>query len=101
MNEVAGLMTTINTNVPVSPKSGSALRVWPNPSTNGNFNVELKDSKSQTANIKIYTVIGQQVYNNNFANSGNIIINSGLNRGIYLMVVGSEGKVSTQKVVIK
>ena len=101
MNEVAGLSTVINTGVPASLKSESSVNVWPNPSANGNFTVKLKDSKSQSATIKIYSVTGQQVYNRNFENNESMNVNTGLNKGMYLMVVGTNGNSSTQKILIK
>ena len=104
LNEVKYLMGIpipkwINTGVN-ELKNASQFNVYPTPSTNGNFIIEIKDAKAKSANVLIYTVTGQQVYAKDFKVNENISINSGLNKGIYLLVVNVDGNKLTRKIVI-
>ncbi len=101
LNEVELLMESSTVGLK-DLKAESQLKVYPNPSINGKFTIEMKNSKSLTTNVKIYTVTGMQVYDQTFNSTGNININSGLGKGMYLMVVtnNSKNKLS-QKVVIR
>ena len=98
LNEVAFLMDPI-TGVR-DLKNESQVKVYPNPSTDGRLTIKLKDSKIKKFNIQIYTITGMQVYNKYFETTGNISINSGLGKGMYLLVVSSDGNKSAQKIVI-
>ena len=81
-------------------KITSQFNVYPNPSSNGTFIIGNSEAKLQTTNIQIYSITGQLVYAKDFKLSGNISINSGLNKGIYLMVVNVDGNKLTRKIVI-
>ena len=98
LNEVAFLMDP--TTGVRDLKNESQVKVYPNPSTNGRLTIEMKDSKSKTANIQIYTATGMQVYNKYFEPNGSISINSCLTKGLYLLVVNTDGNKSSQKIVI-
>lgn len=101
LNEVELLMESSTVGVK-DLKAESQLKVYPNPSINGKYTVEMKNSKSLSMNVKIYTVTGMQVYNQTFDSTGNININSGLGKGMYLMVVTDNNRSKfSQKIVIR
>lgn len=78
------------------------FNVWPNPS-NGNVNVQL--ATSDKVNIVLYDMRGRNVYNNVFHSTGTMFnqeLNfNGLEKGIYMLSVESEGKKATKKLIIK
>ena len=75
------------------------VNLYPNPSADGRFMINL--SSQGNANVKIFSIIGTQVYNKNFEASGNLSINSQLDKGIYLIVVNANGSKATGKMVIR
>ena len=99
LNEVAFLLNPLTGVKDMTNES--QLKVYPSPSTDGKFNIEMKSSNSKVANVKIYTVTGMQVYNKTFESTGNISVNSGLTKGMYLMQVNADGNKSSQKIVIE
>ena len=100
MNEVAFLIKQKNGAGISKLGIKSQFNVYPNPSSNGRFIIDLSEAKLQTTNIQIYSITGQLVYAKDVKLSGNISINSGLNKGMYLMVVNVDGNKLTRKIVI-
>jgi hypothetical protein len=101
MNEVAFLISNKNETTGIQELSiKSQFNVYPNPSSNGNFLIDLNAVKTQSANVQIYALTGQLLYAKDFLSSGNINIQSGLNKGMYLLVVNVNGNKSAQKIVI-
>ena len=82
-----------------SLRSEQKVNLYPNPSSDGRFMISL--SSQGKANVKIFSIIGTQVYDKNFETSGNLNINSQLEKGIYLIVVNSNGSKATGKMVIR
>lgn len=99
MNEVENLTSTSTVGVK-NLKTEAKLKVYPNPSLDGRFTIEMKGLKSWTANVQIYTIAGMLVYDKNFDSNRNISINSGLTKGMYLLIVSANGNKSSQKIVI-
>lgn len=77
------------------------FNVWPNPS-NGNVNIQL--ATSDKVNVVLYDMRGRNVYNNVFNSTGamfNQELNfNGLEKGIYMLSVESEGKKATKKLIL-
>jgi hypothetical protein len=74
------------------------ITVSPNPATNV-FKVTLGDDSA--AQIELYNLIGQRIYNER-TNSSTVNINvADLNQGVYMLKVSQNGKIYTSKVVVK
>jgi hypothetical protein len=102
MNEVAYLIKQKSGSTGISKLAiPSQFNVYPNPSSNGIFNIDINEVKSQTTNIQIYSLTGQLVYAKEFMSKGSISINSGLEKGMYFMSVNIDGIISTRKIVIR
>ena len=72
---------------------------YPNPS-NGNFSLRLKSI--QTSSIKLYSILGNLVYENNSPVAGeNNIQTKNLTPGIYLIKIMSGEKYIVQRVVVE
>jgi hypothetical protein len=71
------------------------ISMYPNPTSN----MLTITSANKMDAISVYSVVGQEVMNVN-VNADNTVLNvSGLQDGIYLVKVISEGKVSTSKFI--
>jgi hypothetical protein len=73
------------------------ITVYPNPATNV-LNVKLAGDKE--ANVQMFNLVGQQVYNSTATNTASINV-SNMKAGVYMLKVSQNGKVYTSKVVVK
>ncbi|HNY62367.1 MAG TPA: T9SS type A sorting domain-containing protein [Bacteroidales bacterium] len=74
------------------------ISVYPNPATN-NFTVNLPTAS--TANVELFNIVGQKVYND-VVNELTVHVNvSELKPGIYMLKVTQDNKTYTTKVVVK
>ncbi|MBQ4442410.1 MAG: T9SS type A sorting domain-containing protein [Bacteroidales bacterium] len=73
------------------------ITVYPNPATN-KFTVTL--AGSEKANIELFNLVGQRVYNGTATDKAEISVTS-LRSGVYMLKVSQNGKVYTSKVVVK
>ena len=75
----------------------AAFRVYPNPATDViNVISPLKFSE-----VRILTLIGQEIYRNNTSGNNLRILTQGFEPGIYIMQITCESKVITKKVTIR
>jgi predicted extracellular nuclease len=81
----------------VNQNSISGLNVYPNPVTNGTFNITT-DANAEK-NVVVYDVLGKQVLKVTTSNSAINVAN--LNAGVYIVKVTEEGKTATRKLVIR
>lgn len=84
----------------ITEKSADAsVKVYPNPSTDGIFNVDY----ATTSSIKVINLLGATVYEGNTSmNSGSEAIDlSSFDNGIYIMYVSNGDVVSEHKIVLK
>lgn len=75
-----------------------SFSIYPNPN-NGNFG--LKIINSSTVDIKIFAVDGSIIYQNQKFETTNGNLLSISQKGIYSVIVNDNGKIGTQKVIIK
>ena len=73
------------------------ISVYPNPATN-KFTVNL--AGSEKANIEMFNLVGQKVYNCTATEKAEINVSS-FRPGIYMLKVSQNGQVYTSKVVVK
>tara|TARA_R110001583_G_scaffold21685_11_gene82135 strand:- start:207 stop:977 length:771 start_codon:yes stop_codon:yes gene_type:complete len=71
--------------------------MYPNPVSNGQLNIS--SSSWADKQVEIYSISGQQVYNKLVQNKEVIDIYN-LNKGIYLVRIQEEGKISTRKLIV-
>jgi len=85
----------------------SSLIIYPNPVTEGNFNIDIKGFESlERVTIQIFSLIGQLVYNSQLSvdEDGNknveVMPNSNLANGTYLIKVQGNKTVKQSKLII-
>lgn len=74
----------------------NGLKIYPNPVTNGAFNVVTESLNFKT--IEIFDTLGKEVMNAQITDE-NVNVSS-LNKGVYFVKISEEGKTSTRKLVI-
>ncbi|MGV6845848.1 MAG: T9SS type A sorting domain-containing protein [Lutibacter sp.] len=83
--------------LPVTKNEIANFSVYPNPVVSGKFTISSKNNEEKL--IEVYTMTGKQVYKNKVKNN-EVIDVSMLTRGIYLLKVQKDSKVSTRKLVV-
>nr|WP_299205799.1 lamin tail domain-containing protein [uncultured Brumimicrobium sp.] len=82
----------------VNAESMINLSIYPNPSTNGEFNFA---SESNIVNVEVYSAVGQKVFAQE-NNAGIQSINIGENPGVYLVnIKTASGVVTSRRVIVK
>ncbi|SEP79960.1 T9SS type A sorting domain-containing protein [Flavobacterium urocaniciphilum] len=74
----------------------SFIKLFPNPS-NGEFSINISEDL-RGSNVSIYNLIGQKVMS---FEMNDLITNTNLNSGIYIISIIKEGKKFTEKIIIK
>lgn len=92
----------LNTGTSIEPttKFSNDLVIYPNPTKDGKFSIELPVT-SNTANVNIFDNQGRLLFEKVLFNNGKLDIESGLQKGIYIIKVASEGLNSTQKLIVQ
>mgnify|MGYP005818806095 CR=1 FL=1 len=75
------------------------LQVYPNPNSGSEINIKLNNEVT-SADVKIFTVLGSQVYSNRFA-SNIFLINAELASGSYLVSVTTDKGASTVSLIVE
>ncbi len=89
-------------NLGISTIAENSFTIYPNPSTAGEFTLQLAQLNSNEVRLNIFNMLGKQVYKNQFSAEAPIRVrNTGLEAGIYLIQVEIDGKTSTQKLIVK
>ena len=91
--------------VSISSKvNSSSIKIYPNPATSGNVQIEFKNAKLGFYSIEVNNMVGQLVYKDKWINkSGNEIkkINQTLTSGIYkIRVVNEVGEINTLRLIV-
>lgn len=78
------------------------VELFPNPTTNGSFSININGKQSTSYNLKLYNTVGEMVHGQKLTNGRNIIsIKTNLKPGLYMAEISSpEGKL-IEKVVIE
>lgn len=79
------------------------ITLYPNPVTNGQFNIALPSSLTGNVTVKIINLIGQTVYQTTTIAQNNITIITGksLPQAVYAVQIENQGKTITKKITIK
>ena len=75
------------------------VSLYPNPVNNGLFTVNTPNVEQ--AKLKVYSLLGQEVYNQNLTDTINTVDVSSLNAGTYIVKITSNKAVVTKKLIIK
>lgn len=86
--------------VSVNELTNTSVKLFPNPSDNGNFSIDLGNSSTQST-ISIYSLSGTVIYTETTVKQGTIAINQNLKQGVYLVAVNNENGTFHSKLVIK
>ena len=90
----------------IAVKANAVLNVFPNPTKNGEFNVNYNTNQSGLHQLSIYSVTGQQVYAEQITVTANVLnksisLASGL-KGLYLLVIQKpDGRSVSAKVLVQ
>lgn len=80
----------------------SEFKVFPNPSTNGNFNVEFSLESNSNLNIKVYNLIGKEVFADRVGADSrtysNVIHLGNLPKGVYILEVSNGNQKQTKRI---
>ena len=79
--------------------NGTGFLIYPNPSPDGSFNLDLNGMTGITS-IKIYDLVGRLVNEQTSENPSNVTLNHGLKEGIYILVVNNKNKNIVQKLLV-
>lgn len=81
----------------------SALTLYPNPVTNGQFNIALPSSITGEVNISITNLLGQTVYENKVNAAPTIAVQTAANlaQAVYVVTITNNGKSVTKKITVK
>ncbi|MEL0455897.1 T9SS type A sorting domain-containing protein [Flavobacteriaceae bacterium SZ-1-7] len=77
--------------------NAASFSVFPNPSNGDSFKIAL-NSFEGSVNVKVYSILGKELLNKDFANSKTIEVNHQLNSGLYIVKVNDK---ATAKLVVK
>ena len=84
---------------PVMETNIDAISLYPNPTNEGKFTVLLPEIFRNTV-VRIYDNIGKLLIEKVITNNDRLDIDSGLNKGIYIVRVSSDGKIFTGKLIV-
>lgn len=87
----------------LAPSFNGDFNVYPNPSTDGNFQLNIKMNEASLANIQVIDINGRQVYFKDLGKLQSQIVNlnlTNLANGMYIIKISNEFGQATKKVVI-
>jgi hypothetical protein len=84
----------------ISDVANQFLNVYPNPSSNGIFTINLSNEKISNYNLKIIDAIGKEILNENIIEKNHQINLNKFEAGIYYLKVATEKDLFTEKLII-
>lgn len=82
--------------VGLNDANAQVFSIYPNPTTN-NFTV----NNAQGSMMRVMNTLGQVVMSENITNNSQVISTNNLKQGMYFVEINNNGKVSTQKLIVK
>jgi hypothetical protein len=90
-----------NQTTKISFDEAAIIKVFPNPSVNGKFNITLLDKNMKNTQLNIYNMNGQLVYNQVNLNFGSNEISALLNKGVYAIQVKGNNFNYISKIIVE
>jgi len=82
----------------VEQNNSLGISLFPNPSSNGVFQINIDNGDNTEKFVRIFNIQGQEVFKQTF--SYNPVINARLESGIYLISVEMERGTYTEKLIV-
>ncbi len=82
-------------------KNNLNVRVYPNPSSNGNISIELLSGKPSLMSVKVYSLTGSLVQEIPANERTNTVKIQNLNSGFYILEISNEDGISREKVIVE
>ncbi|MBK5212379.1 MAG: T9SS type A sorting domain-containing protein [Flavobacteriaceae bacterium] len=79
----------------------NAFTIYPNPSTNGKFNLKINSTNTQGLSLEIVDMTGKKIYAENDLKENNTISLPNISEGIYFIKLLKEGNMIASKKLIK
>ena len=80
-----------------------SVRVYPNPSADGKFTLEVKTGNTEPVSISVVSVLGTEVYSTEIMSNGTATTQIDLGQastGMYLVKISSSGQTTTRRIVV-
>ena len=78
----------------------NSFTIYPNPTTNGNFNLKITSTNTEGLSLEIVDMTGKKIYFENNLKQNNIISTPNISEGIYFVKLLKNGKlVATRKLI--
>lgn len=83
--------------------NNSSVKIYPNPINNNQFNIALPNSVSGKVAIKLYNLVGQEIYKTSSESASIITVNPSLqlSKGIYIVEISNGKTAVKQKIAVK
>lgn len=105
---ITSYVMTVNSGVSINnanATSGFEYNIFPNPTTNNQFDLTIKNSSSKNCTIKVFNIQGalvaMQSVDLNIGFNQNKVSLDGLSKGIYLIQLETENEHFQQKIVLE
>jgi arabinan endo-1,5-alpha-L-arabinosidase len=92
---------TFSVNTGVVTNKLLAIHVYPNPSTDGKFTVDVSSLDSKNINLSIFDLKGIEVYNKLLGEPSVYTIDTRLTKGVYVIQIGTASKLYLRKLIIQ
>lgn len=94
------IVITVDICSEISEVANQFLNVYPNPSSNGMFTINLSNEKISNYNLKIIDAIGKEIMNENVIEKNHHIDLNKFATGIYYLKIATENEVFSEKLII-
>lgn len=82
-------------------KRSNSFTLYPNPTSNGNFNLEINSTNPEELSLEIVDMTGKKIYTENNLKENNLISTPNISEGIYFVKLLKDGKmVANQKLIM-
>ncbi|WP_452227999.1 M20/M25/M40 family metallo-hydrolase [Lacinutrix sp. MEBiC02404] len=84
----------------INENEQDTFKIYPNPSTNGLVHLNFLDESSMNNSITIYDILGKQVYIKTNLQATETINLKKIQKGVYIVVVKTNEKTTTKKIIL-
>lgn len=79
----------------------NTFSIYPNPTSNGNFDLKINSTNTQDLSLEIFDITGKKILSKNDLKEDNIISIPNISEGIYFVKLLKEGKVVANRKLMK